>query len=439
MYAPLRKPTTTTRITIAAIAWKMPTRQAKRKGSQSSTTSPPPRTKQARTETQQASSNQDGATEIHQPHPNAKETEESGIVLRDFYPPEMSNARCGAYNDGTLERPIETLQNAIQETSSTRDGIQAKNAVVHWFKSDLRLKDNKALHGAFTLAQKHDIPLICMYIMSPQDLTAHLCSPARADFTLRTLQVIKSDLDKLDVPLYMETVEQRSGIPTRIMELCQKWGASHIFANLEYEVDELRREAKLTRICANNGIAFETLHDTCVVPPGSIANKSGKQYATHSHWYKEWIAHVQNSSEDLKVREIPEKNCGNSREVFKDLFDCALPHSPGNKSLSQDAKKHLKSLYPEGEHEAHNRLSLFLKDRIKGYDEARDFPAESGTSVLSPYFASGALSSRSAVSMAQDANKGRLEGGEPGIADWISEVAWRDFYKHVLVNWPFIW
>ena len=51
--------------------------------------------------------------DLHQPHPNAKQTEAFGIVLRQFYPPEMSNERCQAYIDGELERPIETLQKCL--------------------------------------------------------------------------------------------------------------------------------------------------------------------------------------------------------------------------------------------------------------------------------------------------------------------------------------
>lgn len=97
-----------------------------------------------------------------------------------------------------------------------------------------------------------------MYINSPQDLTAHLISPARVDFTLRNLKVLQQKLDNLDIPLYMETQEQRRNVPGRIAELCERWGASHLFANIEYEVDELRRKAKLVRLFADKGVAFET-------------------------------------------------------------------------------------------------------------------------------------------------------------------------------------
>ncbi|KAI7211335.1 deoxyribodipyrimidine photo-lyase, partial [Hortaea werneckii] len=31
-----------------------------------------------------------------------------------------------------------------------------------------------------------------------------------------------------------------------------------------------------------------------------------------------------------------------------------------------------------------------------------------------------------------------LDAGNPGIKTWISEIGWRDFYKHILAHWPYI-
>ncbi|KAL4779551.1 DNA photolyase, FAD-binding/Cryptochrome [Aspergillus varians] len=374
-------------------------------------------------------------------HPNAQQTADFGIVLRDFYPPEMSNARCEAYNDGTLERPIETWQRAYKETQDQRSAITANAAVVHWFKTDLRLHDNRALQAAYRVAREHKIPLIGVYILSPEDLTAHLASPARVDLTLRTLAQLKQDLAELDVPLYMETQDRRKDIPRRIVELCHEWGANHVFANLEYEVDELRREAGLVRLCAENGIRFETLHDTCVVPPGLLASQQGRQYAVYTPWFKTWLAFLDGNPEYLDVAEDedPGSNPGDARRYFGALFESSVPEVPENKHFDDEEKAvRLRETYPAGEHEALRRLDAFLEEKAKAYDDERNSLAGETTSVLSPYFASGALSARTAVVKARKANNGKISRGERGYISWISEVAWRDFYKHVLVHWPFI-
>ena len=53
------------------------------------------------------------------------------------------------------------------------------------------VRDNKALSSASAQAVKDGIPLLALFILSPQDYIAHDRSARRIDFTLRNLQVIK--------------------------------------------------------------------------------------------------------------------------------------------------------------------------------------------------------------------------------------------------------
>lgn len=377
--------------------------------------------------------------DIRQPHPNAKQAEDFGIVLRDFYPPEMSNARCQAYNDGTLERPIETLEHACRDTVDQIRNVVVGKAVVHWFKNDLRLHDNRALHKAREIARENGVPLIGLYILSPEDLTAHSASPARVDFILRTLQQLQRDLSELDIPLYMETQDKRRALPGRVVELCQQWEANHLFGNIEYEVDELRRDAKLVRLSADSKIAFTLSHDTCVVPPGALSSQQGRQYAVYTPWFRSWLAFLKENPDYLELSEEPGSNPSNTRQKFSDLFDCDIPATPANKKLTDAEKKKYENLYPAGEHEALQRLDKFLEEKGRDYEQTRNMTSQDGTSVLSPYFATGSLSARTAVVTAKRTNKNQLDKNNSSLVTWISEVAWRDFYKHVLAHWPFIW
>ncbi|KAK8058106.1 DNA photolyase [Apiospora phragmitis] len=358
---------------------------------------------------------------LREPHPFSAEAEENGVVLRKFYPHEMSNARALAYNNNELPRPIEVLVDAMEGTAGVRKKIGVKDAVVHWFKMDLRTRDNRALWMASQKAREAGVPLVCMYIVSPQDFEAHLRAPIRIDFMLRTLHVLKQDLAKLGIPLYAETVERRRQVPARIIELLEEWGAGHLFANMEYEVDELRREAKLVRMCAESGIAMEVVHDTCVVPPGALTTGTGKQYSL------------------LDLFDPPEPNSESAREKVAALFDYEIPEAPETKRLSEKDATRFRALYPAGEHEAMDRLEKFAEEKIGSYHAKRNFPAQHGTSNISVHLAAGTLSARTAVRYARDRNKTKkLNEGIEGIKVWISEVAWRDFYKHVLVHWPYV-
>ena len=370
---------------------------------------------------------------------HSRKEEEYGIVDRQFYPPQMSTERCAMYVSKEIEKPIETLRRTQEETKEIREHVPVKNAVVHWFKRDLRIADNKALRLASEKAKSKNVPLICLYVVSPGDFKAHMTSPVRVDFILRTLEILREDLAEFDIPLYMETVDKRRTIPERILELCESWGASHLFANVEYEVDELRREARLTRLAAGRGIAVEIVADTCVVAPGELSTGAGKQYAVYSPWFRAWLAYLKAHPHHLNLIDPPMSNPESARNNFNNLFNVPVPEAPKNKSLTEEEKKRFSSMWPAGEHEARARLDKFVTERIKKYKETRNFPAANSTAVISPHLASGTLSARTAVAAAQAANSTKkLDGGNEGTVGWISEVGWRDFYKHVLVHWPYV-
>lgn len=364
-----------------------------------------------------------------------------GIILRKYYPPEMTIARAGEYNANKIERPIEALEKAIQETQTEREGVKAGKSVVHWFKCDTRTMDNRGLHLASEEAKRHQIPLICVYLVSPQDFEAHLTAPVRVDFILRNLQVLKKDLATLDIPLYVETVEKRRTLPSRLIELCASWGASHIYCNIEYEVDELRREAALTRACLDHCISFNPVADTCVVEPGQVLSNQGGAISVYSPWYNKWCDYLNRHPEALESVPAPDKNPPDVRDTYGELFETEIPSAPAPKSLTDEEMERFHSMWPAGENEAHSRLEKFLREKIGRYHETRNLPGANTTSVLSPHLAAGTIAARTVVRAALHAglNKKLTVDRNKGHPMWIGELGWRDFYRHVLCHWPYVW
>ncbi|KAI0996825.1 Deoxyribodipyrimidine photo-lyase [Podosphaera aphanis] len=365
----------------------------------------------------------------------------SSVVLQKYYHQEISDARLQDYRNDRLPRPMDVLDHAIAHTRAQRQDIAVGEAVVHWFKNDLRVNDNHALSAASEKATASGVPLLGLYIISPQDFEAHLRAPVRVDFILRCLETLQSDLAALNIPLHVKVVEERKEIATQISELLEEWGAKHIFANIEYEVDELRRETAMIRNFAKLGIDFEVRHDTCVVPPGRLRNGSGGQYAVYTPWFRAWVAFLHTHTTLLEVFPTPTANLPAilTHPKFQALFNCAIPPAPENKKLSSEEMKRFAALWPAGEKAALGRLEKFCTDRIAQYQAKRNFPAETGTSSLSAHFAVGTLSARTAVKKAREVSGvKKLDGGNDGIKTWISEVAWRDFYRHVLVRWPYV-
>ncbi|KAF2848456.1 photolyase [Plenodomus tracheiphilus IPT5] len=376
---------------------------------------------------------------------HSRPEERAGIVDRRYYPAEMNNERCAMYNDNEIPRPIEVLNKTLASTKDDRAAIRDsmvvgnEDAVIHWFKRDLRVRDNTGLSKAYKLAKERKIGVVGVWFMSPQDWEAHLVSPAKCDFELRSVEALRKELDDLDIPLYIEAIPQRRDVASRMAELAQEWNVKNVFCNLEYEPDELRREERLVRLMLQKGINFDPQHDDCVLPPGCLKTGGGKQYAVYSPWFRSWLAYLHAHPHLLNERTMPERNPTGFRDKFAKLFHAAIPNLPESKSLTEDQKEQLHHLWPAGEAAAIDRVEHFLVEKVIKYKDTRNYPSLNSTGRVSAHHAAGTLAARTSVRMARDVNSTKkLDGGKDGIKGWISEVAWRDFYRHVLVNWPYV-
>jgi deoxyribodipyrimidine photo-lyase len=87
------------------------------------------------------------------------------------------------------------------------------------------------------------------------------------------LKILQRDLGQFDIPLHIETIERRSEIPAKVVELMKNWNAAELYANIEYEVDELGRDEKLIKEAeASSQLLVNFMHDQCVVEPGTIVS-----------------------------------------------------------------------------------------------------------------------------------------------------------------------
>jgi len=195
----------------------------------------------------------------------------------------------------------------------------------------------------------------------------------------------------------------------------------------------------MVKNCLAEGINFKAVHDDVVVPHETLMTGAGKQYSVYSPWFKSWIRYLHEHPHLLDAYPSPAANDETARNKFQNIFTAVIPTAPPNKSLSAQDKEKFARLWPPGEHEAQARLSRFILEKASKYKDVRNLPAANSTSILSPHFSAGTLAARTAVRAARDANTAnKLDGGNAGIACYISEIAWRDFYKHVLSHWPYV-
>lgn len=232
----------------------------------------------------------------------------------DVQPEEVNTPLVKLYAAITAANKVKALPN------------DAKGVVVYWMRNkDLRLEDNTALAEASAQAIALKQPLIILHIFSPSDYTAHDRSPRRIDFQLRQLANMQQRLVTLNVPLHSPIYLVRKDIPRRVGELMKSWGATYLYGNIEYEVDELARDAAIVRNSmearqSGNRDAWGGqvifLRDHCVIAPGLVLTKvsyplfplclpiaaeadrsmilqQDKPYSVYSPWYKNWSAQLQ--------------------------------------------------------------------------------------------------------------------------------------------------
>jgi deoxyribodipyrimidine photo-lyase len=166
--------------------------------------------------------------------------------------------------------------------------------MIHTFTTRRAVHDNRALSRASEKAVTDDVPLVVIFVLSPQDYIAHDRGARRIDFTLRNLSSIKvfhvlisdngklilrkASLAALNIPLHTAIHSPRVTLPSRIISLLKSFGALHLFANFEYELDELRRDITVCNLAKEDGMQVHLFHDRCVVEPGPIKTGEGRTY-----------------------------------------------------------------------------------------------------------------------------------------------------------------
>ena len=284
-----------------------------------------------------------------------------------------------------------------------------------WFRSDLRVFDNPAFVSAMSQG-----PTIAVYIVTEGQWQAHGISPAKRALILRQVLTLHDELEKLNVPLIVLSANSFNDIPDVLADFARTHSVKQIFFNEEYEVNEKACAEQLIDRLKQQGVLSSCHHDACLIEPGLIRNKQGEPYKVYSAFKR---AYIQNFS-------------GHARSILN------RPEAQTPTSVSADVSgmpnnyADFAELWPAGEEEAHDRLNRFLDEDIKQYKAKRDIPSEAATSQLSPYLAMGAISSTQCMHAALSLNHGSLSEGNQGVSTWINELIWREFYKHLLVDFP---
>ncbi|MGH8493612.1 MAG: deoxyribodipyrimidine photo-lyase [Moraxellaceae bacterium] len=294
-----------------------------------------------------------------------------------------------------------------------------------WLRADLRTIDNTALLAA---CQDKNSEVACVYAITPGQWKKHDIAGVRVDFELRTLRHLQSSFQKLHIPLLILHSDDFNSLPAALAKLAKKHAVSTVFANRQYEINEQLRDEEAEAALALAGINLQLFHDQCIVPPGNVRKPDGTAYSVFTPFKRNWQK-VAGLGCRPQAAPIPRKSAYIESDKIPDNIKGHVSHIDA--ALAQE-------WWPAGEELALQRLASFVNADLAHYLDRRDFPAQDGVSRLSPYLAIGTLSARQCLNAALNHQVlyRRHHQESPGHEQWISELAWRDFYKHVLVAWP---
>ena len=245
---------------------------------------------------------------------------------------------------------------------------------IHWFRRDLRVHDNTALHFAFTRAQK----VVPVFIAEDALKTGPDVGERRVAFLIRAVEDLRRDLKLLGHTLIVREGKSELEIP----KLAHELGAQAVFANKRYEPYAIARDARIFNALNAMGVGFELFKDAVIWEEREILTGSDSPYTVFTPYSKTW-----------KSRGIP--------KPFP-----ALGEVPRN--------------------EAQQTLDRFVASHLENYKTNRDFPALDATSRLSPHLRAGTIGIRTILRATR-----RNEA-------FLNELIWREFYLQILANFPHV-
>jgi deoxyribodipyrimidine photo-lyase len=288
-----------------------------------------------------------------------------------------------------------------------------------WFRTDLRAADNSALHRAASAG-----PVVGLFVVSPAEWKRHDWAGCKVEFVLRNLAALSARLGELGIPLLIRTAEAVGDVPGLVVKVARESGCVGVHFNREYEVNEARRDVAVVEACGRAGLGVTGHDDQCGMTPGTVLTQTGTAYTVFTPFKRAWIAKWKESG-GLKVLAAPKRQegLGIAADAVPERVEGFASSVPGE-------------LWPGGERAGMMRLERFCAERIGRYKSERDLPAVDGTSAMSPYLASGVVSPRQCIARAVEANGGAIDAGGEGAVHWISEVIWREFYRHIVFHFP---
>jgi deoxyribodipyrimidine photo-lyase len=295
-----------------------------------------------------------------------------------------------------------------------------KPAIV-WFRDDLRLADNPALHAAAHSGR----PLVCIYIHDEKTRGLRSVGAATRWWLHGSLEALHTALTKHGGRLTI----LRGPSAATLNAIVDGVNAGAVYWNRRYDAGGRQIDDDLETALEQRGVEVETFNAHLLNEPWTLRNKSGKPFRVFTAYWRTVLRQAAPSAPLPAPRKLHFRRPSNLHPIpLNDLN--LLPHSP-------DWAGGIRATWRPDEAGAHAHLKRFLARTLTNYSTDRDRPDREGTSRLSPYLCFGNISARQVWHTAHEAVSSRRSPALPReLQKFLAEIGWREFNYHVLYHHP---
>jgi deoxyribodipyrimidine photo-lyase len=289
-----------------------------------------------------------------------------------------------------------------------------------WFRRDLRLSDNPALHAAAS----HKEPVVPLYIHDDIDAGDWASGGASRWWLHHSLEALALSLRKHGNRLVL-----RKGSAAAVLEaLIAETGAARIYWNRRYEPWAKDRDEKIKTVLKERGIEVQSFNAGLLREPWEVTTQKGDPYKVYTPYWRTFRSLGEPRKPKRAPVRIPAPACFPKSEEMRSWK--LLPTRP-------DWTGGLKENWSVGEEAAQQRLEKFVEEALFAYADARNLPGVSGTSRLSPHLHFGEVSPRQIWNAVTAGAVAHADSpATQGAETFLSEIAWREFAHHLLFHFP---
>ena len=286
-----------------------------------------------------------------------------------------------------------------------------------WFRRDLRLSDNPALE----LALRDHARILPLYIHAPHEESPWAPGAASHWWLHHSLASLQRDLRARGVELQVRVGDSLAVL----QEMLHASGAAAVYWNRLYEPSLIARDKHLKQQLKEQGCNAHSSNANLLIEPWEISTGQGGPYRVFTPYWRNARARLEPRPPLPAPARIP-ASAINDVAAIDDLS--LLPRIPWDTGFH--------AAWQPGEAGAAEALDDFCAAALRGYAERRDYPAEVGTSRLSPYLHFGEISPQQVYWKLEELSRERghtwREAGEP----FLRELGWREFSYHLLYHFP---